>query len=528
MHRTIIGLILVTSLLAMPTQALPDGDMVSLEFSGPSKFWGNLDASTEETTLAATLLREGIIRVYLEAGTEVVETYDDKYHFYAQTPVTGHSTHLPQFVPLQERYQIKSPGWIELEPTARPVAFLMESRGLGPAPLIKASTLEWNERDAVEYRTPYGYELSLAFRDEISWFKDGVMLTTNDKSPVSLDETQVLEIEWTGTKVTCIHLAPCPSSDDQGNSSIDGNVQIDHNVRVSVKDPKRVQILTDAGHFIALSPEWSISGPMAARLPKASGDDCQAIGCDGVKTIRLDGEFTLEGLKKSGDDRLSASIHGDVQNLILDEQPVDPSLLWAIGASTVAATAIVAAILSKLGVLGLFTRISPEKALEHPRRQIIYEYIAENPGTTFREMVRNTGIPAGTTRHHLNIMRRCDLVVEKPHRSTLRFFENHGKFDGSWDTVVMLREPALKELHGWLRRHPESPQKVIVAAMAERGHSRGTTQHRLCRLEDACLVSSRHQGRLKLYTAHAQPQRRPPRPDEWNGLDASWPPLPYS
>lgn len=295
-------------------------------------------------------------------------------------------------------------------------------------------------------------------------------------------------------------------------------------VNIRIERPDRILVDSADARTHLLSPEWTLSGNMAARLPKASGPSCEAVGCDGDKTIRLDGEFTIEGFRKAGDDRFSAQIHGDIQNLILDEQPVDPTLLWAVSAGSVAIGAIIITALSKLGLLGLFTRISPEEALEHPRRQIIYEYISENPGTTFREMVRNTGIPAGTTRHHLNVMRRCDLVVEKPHKSTLRFFENHGKFDASWDTVVMLREEPLKEVHDWLMAHPGSPQKVLVAAMMDRGHSRGTTQHRLGRLVDARLVTYRQQGRLKLYTAHPEPQPLPlRRPDEWNGLDASWP-----
>lgn len=149
----------------------------------------------------------------------------------------------------------------------------------------------------------------------------------------------------------------------------------------------------------------------------------------------------------------------------------------------------------------LFTRLSLDQALEHPRRRRIFDYIRHQPGANFREVSRNTGIAAGTVRHHLNVLARSDIIVEHQHASTVRLFENIDAFRHSWADQVILREPALAELYEWLHANPASPQRGALEAMLERGWSRSTTQHRLGRLVDAGLVGIKLQGRLKLYTA---------------------------
>lgn len=199
----------------------------------------------------------------------------------------------------------------------------------------------------------------------------------------------------------------------------------------------------------------------------------------------------------------------------MDERSLSPSNLFGATASATAAGTLIALLYKFLAPL--FTRISADKALEHPRRQRLFAYIRENPGGTFRELLRGTDIPAGTARHHLNILERTGVVVEKRHKSTLRFFPNHGQYDDTWDAVVMLREEPLAELHGWISDHPECMQKEMLAAMAGRGWSRSTTQHRLTRLIDGGLVTVRPQGRVKRYTAHARAQREAHR-DAWTGL----------
>lgn len=283
-------------------------------------------------------------------------------------------------------------------------------------------------------------------------------------------------------------------------------------------------VVREPESVLVQSVAWTIDGDFAGRLQNVAGPLCQQTACQENDALRLSGSMTWSDLHANDQNRMSAVVTGTLSHARLDNDDLDPAALGLLAAGTTGVSLIAALVIAtKLGAFGLFTRLKPDEALEHPRRQRLYAYIQENPGATFREVVRETDIPTGTTRHHLNVLRRSDLIVEKPHKATLRFFENHGKYDQSWDTVVMLREEPLKILHEFLGENPSTKQKDIVDAMASmHGWSRGTTQHRIGRLEDAGLVSHRPQGRLKLYTAHATPLKKP-EVQRWQGLDSSWP-----
>jgi predicted transcriptional regulator len=236
----------------------------------------------------------------------------------------------------------------------------------------------------------------------------------------------------------------------------------------------------------------------SARLPLAVGTSCNV--CDNEGTWLLKGNISISELRPQADSTIGATISGQVFVAQHDEVEVDPRVMgFEKTAVTMAATASAALILKFL-LAPLFTRLTKEQALEHPRRKQIFDYIRDHPGANFREVARNTGIAAGTVRHHLNVLERSGQVVEHNHGSTVRLFENHGKFDQNWSDLVLLREPALGTLHDWLKGHPNSPQKAVLEAMEANGWSRSTTQHRLSRLVDGGVASIRLQGRLKLYT----------------------------
>jgi predicted transcriptional regulator len=248
--------------------------------------------------------------------------------------------------------------------------------------------------------------------------------------------------------------------------------------------------------------DLSVNG--GARFPLATFDCGE---CAGPKdeTLTVDGVVHLKELSAKGNGRLGGEFKGDLSSARVDEQSVEPLLLGTVPlvASVAAGTGL--AFVVKLLLAPLFTRLTKEQALEHPRRKQIFEYIQQHPGANFREVARNTGIAAGTVRHHLNVLERSGQVVEHSHGSTVRLFENHGKFDQNWSDLVLLREPALGKLHEWLKAHPNSPQKAVLEAMEAEQWSRSTTQHRLSRLVEGGVVSIRLQGRLKMYSVVEKP-----------------------
>lgn len=154
-----------------------------------------------------------------------------------------------------------------------------------------------------------------------------------------------------------------------------------------------------------------------------------------------------------------------------------------------------------LALVCLFTRLDMDSALEHPNRRALFDYIDENPGTTFRELIRATGLAAGTARHHLAVLTRCDVLIERPFGQTLRYFHCDQEQIGDWDAVVVLREPDLDRMYRWLLDHPDVMQREILDAAESWGWRRSTAQHRLRRLVENDLALVRHLGRSKAYRA---------------------------
>ncbi len=56
------------------------------------------------------------------------------------------------------------------------------------------------------------------------------------------------------------------------------------------------------------------------------------------------------------------------------------------------------------GALGLFSRLRPDRLLDHPQRARILSAVEASPGVHFSELSRRTGIPNGSLHHHLRLL----------------------------------------------------------------------------------------------------------------------------
>ncbi|MFO1534272.1 MAG: hypothetical protein ABR586_01265 [Thermoplasmatota archaeon] len=109
------------------------------------------------------------------------------------------------------------------------------------------------------------------------------------------------------------------------------------------------------------------------------------------------------------------------------------------------------------------------------------------------------GLPDSVTRHHLKKLERLGLVVAQQHGRTVRYFENHGRYDKTWREVVAMQEPAMRQLLNWLRQHSGCSQQDLVAQARQLGLTRRATQRRLQHLQAWGLVSTHLEGRTKCY-----------------------------
>ncbi len=254
-----------------------------------------------------------------------------------------------------------------------------------------------------------------------------------------------------------------------------------------------------------LSREADLFHDGVVRLPGFVGPGADAAG---DQTLRANGTMTFSGLQATGDGSRVSGAWTPPSVVFLDEAP----LVTTQKALAAIAGAGILALLAKLA-LALLTKTRSAPALAHPRRRVLHAFIEAHPGATFREVVRGTSIPTGTARHHIAVLKHANLIMEKPHNQTLRYFENHGRFNDSWNSVVILREPDLHALHQWLLKNPGAVQKEILEWATSKGWGRSTTQHRLKRLEAEGLVKMTPRGRWKEYTA----QQRAPVPASRQG-----------
>lgn len=330
-------------------------------------------------------------------------------------------------------------------------------------------------------------------------------------------DSRIEELAWFGYEATCT--PSCGDSTRIGRSASAAGVSTDaHSTSWGRVTYERAQ-----GVSLGFRGNSALIGPAVAalqldgfaRLPGAQVEG-STLG-KAEETLRLEGNFLIENLVVVGDSRMAGDARFVGGAASLDETYVDPESIFGPKAAVAATGISILTLLAAVKFLApLFTRIPPEKALEHERRKLLADYIKEHPGATFRELLRETEIPAGTARHHLTILRRSGVTMERRHHSTLRFFENHGKFDETWVTVAVLREPEMERLHTWIKDNPGAAQMDILDAMMADGWTRSTTQHRIKRLENEGLVTAKPQGRLKLYEAHDTPQPR--EVDPWVGL----------
>lgn len=220
---------------------------------------------------------------------------------------------------------------------------------------------------------------------------------------------------------------------------------------------------------------------------------CDRDPCSKDATITVQGNDMLLAMAKNDDGSLSLGVSG-IEAADRDNTPwIRPRVAGAAAFGLLSVFIIIKSFIWSLLQV---------KELQQEKRNKLYIFIKENPGATFREVVKNTQIATGTARHHLGVLRRTGLIQTHQHHATLRFFENHDRFNRTWNTVVLLREPALADLHAWLMKHPGAIQKEILAHTESAWDwGRSTTQHRLSRLHEEGLVNIKLQGRRKVYTA---------------------------
>lgn len=157
-----------------------------------------------------------------------------------------------------------------------------------------------------------------------------------------------------------------------------------------------------------------------------------------------------------------------------------------------ASSQVVASLLLGLAAVGLYHKLSKDRALEHPARQRILSLLAEQPGLGTTDVADELDVAYRTARHHLEVLARFDLVVSAKRRERWRWArpEDAGRLD----------EPEIPAMQERLLAVLEEEPGLHLSELARRlDAAKATVKHHLDRLDERGAVEDEHVGPIRRF-----------------------------
>lgn len=181
------------------------------------------------------------------------------------------------------------------------------------------------------------------------------------------------------------------------------------------------------------------------------------------------------------------------------QQPTHSSasvlILAATGTVVVAGLAAYVGTAMRKGVplagLGLFSRILPEKSMDHPARRQIADAIAAQPGIHLQALVTEVGLARATVEHHVRVLMQTGVVHERRlgrYRCYYRGLPQ--RFPAP--APATMRSPYAKDV---LRAVTSQPGMAVADVAAAIGSPPRVVSYHVQRLAQAGLLRLEHQGR---------------------------------
>lgn len=182
-----------------------------------------------------------------------------------------------------------------------------------------------------------------------------------------------------------------------------------------VEDAAPVETAQDESVPDASAPPPGGDAPAAESDPAGLTQGAQDAGAEALEAAAVDNAATSSG--------------GRV--LVPAPPTVPPAVVTAAAVGTVTLAAAGASVLAlrserrlwKLLALfaPLYTRLTKPKLLDQATRERIHAHVAAAPGVRYRELQRALDLPNGVLAHHLQILVREGVVLERRERQAVRF-----------------------------------------------------------------------------------------------------------
>lgn len=157
-----------------------------------------------------------------------------------------------------------------------------------------------------------------------------------------------------------------------------------------------------------------------------------------------------------------------------------------------ASSQVVASLLVGLAAVGLYHKLSKDRALEHPARQRILSLLAEEPGLGTTDVADELDVAYRTARHHLEVLARFDLVVSAKRRDRWRWARP--------EDADRLAEPEIPAMQERLLALLEEEPGLHLSELARRlDAAKATVKHHLDRLDEREAVEDEHVGPVRRF-----------------------------
>jgi DNA-binding transcriptional ArsR family regulator len=166
-----------------------------------------------------------------------------------------------------------------------------------------------------------------------------------------------------------------------------------------------------------------------------------------------------------------------------------------------------------------YSRYDDSDPLEHEARERVYEIVNEAPGSYLSEVSEEADLPLSTTRHHVRVLEREDLVSGAKLRGKRRFYPAYAE---GIELAAALNDDSTASIIDAIARLGSASVSDLAG---ELGRDPSTITHHLQRLEEDDIITREREGRavMNKLSAEARTALEPetvPKPGEPGGAIA--------
>ena len=136
-----------------------------------------------------------------------------------------------------------------------------------------------------------------------------------------------------------------------------------------------------------------------------------------------------------------------------------------------------------------YSRHDDSDPLEHEARELVYEIVNETPGSYLSEVSERAGLPLSTTRHHMKVLEREELVSGAKLRGKRRFYPAYAE---GIELAAALNDESTASIIDALARLGAASVSNLAD---ELGRDPSTISHHLQRLEGDDIITRERKGR---------------------------------